>query len=106
MRLFEEGDYFMAHETLEEYWVEAPLEQRDFLQGLIQLSVGFHHYQRKNFKGALLQFDKARRRLAAYDAAFQGIDVEAVRDFLDEARWLIEEGVALRPPVLRAPDKG
>ena len=100
VRLFEEGDYFMCHETLEEYWVEAPQQEKAFLQGLIQLAVGLHHYERKNFKGARLQFGKALSRLSGYPDAHQGIDVDGIRNFLEVAPWMIEEGVALKPPPL------
>ena len=34
IRLFRAGEYFLAHETLEEHWAEAPASERPFLQGL------------------------------------------------------------------------
>ncbi|MGH7425744.1 MAG: DUF309 domain-containing protein, partial [Candidatus Methylomirabilales bacterium] len=32
-RLFRAGEYFLAHETWEERWIEAAPEERDFYQG-------------------------------------------------------------------------
>ncbi|MEO7803797.1 MAG: DUF309 domain-containing protein [Actinomycetota bacterium] len=100
IRLFNVGDYFMAHETLEEYWVEAPSDQRDFLQGLIQLSVGMHHYTRANLKGTRLQFAKALKRLSGYPQTYDGVDIAAVRLFLEAAPANIEDAIPLSPPSL------
>jgi predicted metal-dependent hydrolase len=100
IRLFNQGDYFMCHETLEEHWVEAPKEDRDFLQGLIHVAVGLLHHGRGNAKGALLQFSKATKRLEAYPASYQGVDVAAVRHFLSQAKESVESGERLEPPTL------
>lgn len=105
LRLFREGQYFLAHETLEELWAEAPGPERPFLQGLIQLATGFHHLVRGNLAGAALQFGKARARLDGYPSPHLGVDVAAARSFLDDARTRLDarepaaiEGI--RPPEL------
>lgn len=102
LRLFEEGDYFLAHETLEEHWLEVEAAERDFFQGLIHLAVGFLHYRRDNRKGADLQFRKARLRLASYPDLHQGIDLAGLRVFLEEAPELLERGEPLDPPNLES----
>lgn len=102
LRLFTAGDYFLAHETLEEHWVEADEPERDFLQGLIQLSVGLLHAGRGNARGALLQFRKSTARLERYPDVHEGIDLAAVRAFLAEAPAKLEAGEPLTPPVLEA----
>lgn len=100
IRLFREGEYFLSHETLEEHWVEAEPEERDFYQGLIHLAVGFHHYERGNLKGALMQFRKARARLDRYPDRHRRVDLASLRHFLDEAPARLEQGEALAPPSL------
>jgi predicted metal-dependent hydrolase len=104
VRLFEAGDYFLAHETLEEHWVDAPEDERDFLQGLIHLSVGLLHAGRGNSKGALLQFRKASTRLEPYPDVLHGIDLAGVRAFLGAAPAAVERGESLTAPTLDAPD--
>ena len=42
------GDYFEAHESWEELWSDYYLEDRKFIQGLIQLSVSFVHLENNN----------------------------------------------------------
>jgi predicted metal-dependent hydrolase len=100
LRLFRAGEFFLAHETLEERWIEAPADERDFYQGLIHVAVAFHHLGRENRKGALLQLRKARSRLDAYPQRYCGIDVEGLREFLDQAPARIESGEAVAPPPL------
>lgn len=100
IRLFNAGDYFMAHETLEEHWIDAEDSERDFYQALIHLAVGFHHYKRDNRNGARSQFFKAAKRLATYPDEFEGVDVQAVRRFLEEAQPKLEKEEPLEPPKL------
>jgi hypothetical protein len=104
IRLFVAGDYFLAHETLEEHWVEAEAQDRNFLQGLIHLSVGLLHAGRGNTKGALLQFRKSASRLEGYPDVHHGVDVAGVRSFLADAPRLLEAGETLTAPTLDAPE--
>lgn len=100
VRLFEAGQYFLSHETLEEHWAEAPEEDRKFYQGLIHLAVGFLHYGKGNLKGTRLQFDKASKRLSDYPEVYQQVDLALVRGFLQAAPQALEKGETLSPPKL------
>ena len=44
--------WFDAHEALEDEWREAPAPERDFLQGLVHVTVAWHHASRGNRPGA------------------------------------------------------
>ncbi len=100
IRLFNTGQYFMCHETLEEHWIEAPPDERDFYQALIHLAVGFHHYTRDNQKGARAQFAKALSRFSSYSDEFYGVDVAGIRSFLEDAVTKLEKEEPLVPPKL------
>jgi hypothetical protein len=50
--LFDAGLYFEVHEVLEPHWVRAEGAERDALQGLIQIAVGFQHLANGNLAGA------------------------------------------------------
>jgi len=52
VELFNRGEFFACHEVLEQVWLEAREPQKLFLQGLIQIAVGFHHLRRNNLVGA------------------------------------------------------
>lgn len=103
IRLFQDGQYFLSHETLEEHWAEAPEQDRNFYQGLIHLAVGFLHHDKGNHKGAGLQFAKASKRLEGYPDAYQEVDLASVRRFLDAAPAALQGGETLSPPKLLKP---
>jgi predicted metal-dependent hydrolase len=100
IRLFRAGEYFLAHETLEEYWAEAPASERPFLQGLIQLATGFHHLGRGGLVGARLQFTKSLTRLSGYPERYEGVDVAGIRRFLADALQRVSAGEPITPPDL------
>jgi hypothetical protein len=50
--LFDADLYFEVHELLEPYWARAEGAERDALQGLIQVAVGFQHLANGNLPGA------------------------------------------------------
>jgi len=76
---FNRGSYFECHETLEDVWSGVRGPARDFFQGLIQVSVGYHHLGRRNTKGAAGMFRKALGRFEAYPAHYFGFDLAAER---------------------------
>ncbi|MBD2869855.1 DUF309 domain-containing protein [Paenibacillus arenilitoris] len=59
-------DFFECHELLEEYWKEHPGDAlAEAWVGLIQLAVALYHQRRGNFRGALMMFGQAERKLSA-----------------------------------------
>jgi uncharacterized protein len=86
LELIRAGDYFEAHEELEDEWREAPAAERDFLQGLVHVAVAWYHAGRANRPGCERQLEKAWRRLEPYRPAHRGVDVERVLEQVGEAR--------------------
>ena len=75
LRLIRAGAYFEAHEELEDEWREAPPEERDFLQGLVHVTVAWYQAGRGNRVGCERQLAKAARRLGPYAPEHRGLDV-------------------------------
>ncbi|MBC7820973.1 MAG: DUF309 domain-containing protein, partial [Planctomycetaceae bacterium] len=50
LRLFNEEEFFEAHDVWEELWSESLGDEKKFLQGLIQASVSLFHFGNENFK--------------------------------------------------------
>ncbi|WP_373532987.1 DUF309 domain-containing protein [Vampirovibrio sp.] len=51
--LFNRQQFFECHEVLEDLWRPLPAgPEKTFLQGLLQLGVGYYHWQRGNPVGA------------------------------------------------------
>ena len=84
--------WFDAHEALEDEWREAPAPERDFLQGLVHVTVAWHHASRGNAPGASRQLAKATRRLGPYAPAHRGVDVDRVLGQVDAAAARIDAG--------------
>ena len=84
--------WFDAHEALEDEWREAPAPERDFLQGLVHVTVAWHHASRGNANGASRQLMKASRRLGPYAPAHRGVDVDRVLGQVDAAAARIDAG--------------
>jgi predicted metal-dependent hydrolase len=75
MREFNGGRYFECHDILEALWVDSSGEEKIFLQGMIQVSVGFYHFFNGNPSGALSQWGKGTRKLSGFPQVHAGIDV-------------------------------
>jgi uncharacterized protein len=84
--------WFDAHEALEEEWRDAPAAERDFLQGLVHVTVAWHHASRGNAPGASRQLAKANRRLAPYAPAHRGVDVARVLGQVEAASARVDAG--------------
>ena len=76
--LYNRGEFFSAHEVLEEIWRPERGEPRFFLQSLIHFAVAFHHYKNGNLAGAERQLVKALRKLAGYLPRYRGIRTRAL----------------------------
>jgi len=63
---FNTKDYYEAHEYFEEMWIDYKLEDRLFIQALIQLSVAYFHISNSNKNGALGLFKKSLNKLNKY----------------------------------------
>jgi predicted metal-dependent hydrolase len=98
LQLIRDGDYFEAHEELEDEWRVAPEPERDFLQGLVHVAVAWLHAERGNRNGCIRQLDKAERRLAAYRPCHRGVDVSAILDDVSAARAIVAGGSLTLPP--------
>jgi predicted metal-dependent hydrolase len=76
---FNRGDWFQCHETLEELWVGAKGELRDFYQGVLQIAVALHHWRNGNFKGALILLKSGGECLDRVPPVCLGVDVASLR---------------------------
>ena len=92
LELMRSERWFDAHEALEDEWRDAPTAERDFLQGLVHVTVAWHHASRGNAPGASRQLAKAARRLGPYAPAHRGVDVARVLGQVEAASARIEAG--------------
>jgi predicted metal-dependent hydrolase len=101
VELIRERSFFEAHEELELAWRKAPVEERDFYQGLVHVAVGWYQAGRANRYGCERQLAKAARRLGPYAPAHRGVDVGDVLMQIGNAQAAVAAGsLALEPPRL------
>ena len=90
--LFDAHLYFEVHELLEPSWRDAVGAEREALQGLIQVAVGYQHLANGNLAGARALLEEGRRRLlggrlAGLDLEGFGAAVERTADRMFQLDW-------------------
>ncbi len=63
---FNQKKYYDAHEYFEEMWIDYKLEDKLFIQALLQLSVAYFHISNSNKNGAIGLFKKSISKLDTY----------------------------------------
>jgi GNAT superfamily N-acetyltransferase len=92
IRLFNEREFFVCHEVLEEVWTPERGPRRLFLQSLIHVAVGFYHHTRGNAAGAIRQLRKALRKLESYLPVCEGIHTARLYQETRQVLEAIEAG--------------
>ena len=75
LKLFNDKNFYDAHEKWEDLWSDYYLKDRLFIQGLIQLSVSFVHLKNNNLNGAKSLLNKCKQKFEGFDIQ-RGIDVK------------------------------
>jgi uncharacterized protein len=86
VELIRAGEYFAAHEELEDAWRAAPPEERDFFQGLVHVAVAWYQAGRGRRIGTERQLEKAIRRLQPFAPAHRGVELDPLLAQLHELR--------------------
>jgi len=79
LQAYEEKDFFEAHELWEELWSEYYLDDKTFIQGLIQLAVSFVHLGNGNLNGAKSLLNKSADKFSSYSGLHRGINIDQLK---------------------------
>ena len=79
LQAYEEKDFFEAHELWEELWSEYYLDDKTFIQGLIQLAVSFVHLGNGNLNGAKSLMKKSGDKFSSYSGLHRGINIDNLK---------------------------
>ncbi|MCZ6820224.1 MAG: DUF309 domain-containing protein [Calditrichaeota bacterium] len=74
--LFNDGQFWDAHEAWEEIWKRHPESSRIFFQGLIQVAAGFHQLRRTIFHGVDKHLRNALWKLRPFQPHCLGINLK------------------------------
>ena len=92
LRLARARRYFDAHEAFELAWRSAPVDERDFFQGLVHVVVAWYQAGRGNRVGCERQLEKAARRLGAFAPVHRDVTVAEVLAQVAAARRAVADG--------------
>jgi predicted metal-dependent hydrolase len=104
--LFNQGQFWEAHEAWEDLWLELDDEPKLFVQGLIQVAAGYYKATvQRQPRGCVKLLTTALEKLDPAPADFLGVETRAllpaVRRTLAEAqRWLAGEIGGLDPALI------
>jgi hypothetical protein len=74
--LFNERDFFSAHEVWEDLWNDCGDADRRFYQALIQAAVALYHYGHGNLRGAVKLFGSSKAYMDRYASPHLGLDCD------------------------------
>jgi uncharacterized protein len=97
IELFNRGEFYDAHEVLEDVWRASVDPERKFLQALIQTAVALHHHSTGNVVGCKSLMARALRNFSGYPEGFCGVELEPLRVALGEWQQALAEGSELPP---------
>ena len=86
LRCYQAGQFFEAHEHWEAVWLKAAEPDKTFLQGLIQVTAAFHHWQRGNPEGTASLLRQALQKLERFEDVVGQARVAPLRGEIRE--WL------------------
>ena len=78
VELFNNGEWYEAHDVIEELWHETAEPHRRSLQGVLQVAVAQLHLQRDNRRGATILFGEALGRLKRPGTPDLGLDIQGL----------------------------
>jgi predicted metal-dependent hydrolase len=95
LQLFAAGEFFEAHEVMEDVWRRERGKVRMLYQGLIQAAVACHHVRRGNRAGAIKMADAARPKIIAFADARCDLDLPGLAAALGRLGDELRSGRAL-----------
>ncbi len=97
MEQFNAREFWEAHESWELVWLPAAEPDKTFLQGIIQVSAGFHHYTENNRAGARSLLRRGLDKIERSPGDYRGLQLEELR--VVARAWLaaLDAGAASGP---------
>lgn len=89
IELFNQGEYFLAHEELEEAWNQEGEPERRLYQGILQAAVLCMHARNGNYRGVMSMYARTQVWLSPWPDDCRGLDIGRLRADIER----IVEGV-------------
>ena len=83
MELFNAGEYWLAHEKLEEAWKEESGAVRELYRAILQTAVVYLHVTRANYNGAIKVYQHAQKWFKPWPDVCRGIAIGQLHQDLE-----------------------
>lgn len=83
MELFNTGEYWLAHEHLEEAWKEETGAVRELYRAILQTAVIYLHITRANYRGAIKVYGRVQKWINPWPDVCRGIEIGQLHQDLD-----------------------
>ena len=83
LNLFNNHQWYEAHDAFEEIWNSVDGDERQIIQGILQVSVSQFHLSKGNLNGATILLGEGLGRIKTRTKINLGIDLEAFCQCLD-----------------------
>ncbi|MFQ5997779.1 MAG: DUF309 domain-containing protein [Candidatus Bathyarchaeia archaeon] len=84
--LFNKRLFFKFHEDLESVWIRERGPDKEFYQGLIQISAAFvHYYLGRNHRGTLNLLNRGSKLLRKYPPFYGGLEIRRLLADVEQA---------------------
>ncbi len=84
LNLFNNQEWYEAHDAFEEIWNTLDGDERQIIQGILQVSVSQFHLSRGNMNGAIILLGEGLGRIKNRTNINLGIDLETFCESLEE----------------------
>jgi predicted metal-dependent hydrolase len=91
LELLNTGEYYEAHEYLENAWIKAPELEGYLYRTLLQVSVAYLHVERGNYAGAVKMLLRVQQWLEPLPDRCRGVDLSSLRQNLTAFSHALEE---------------
>lgn len=81
--LFNAGNYYEAHHSLEDAWNADQGPARDLYRAILQVAVAYYQIERGNYNGGLKMCLRVRQWLEPLPDVCRGVDIAALRNNVD-----------------------
>lgn len=99
---FNQGEYYPAHDLLEEAWVVDESAGRDLYRGILQVGIAYYQIEQGNYRGAVKMLLRVRQWLDPLPDTCRGVNVAALRADVDRVYAAL---VALGPDGVKEFDR-
>jgi predicted metal-dependent hydrolase len=84
IELYNRGEYFLAHEDLEDAWNEEGEPERRLYQGILQAAVLCMHARKGNYRGVFTMYARTQVWLTPWPDHCRGLDIGQLKADIEQ----------------------